>query len=66
MLYRVGAITIYATPTDPRISLRLWVASDTVRVGRQEVWRDLVPLSPPREPEPTKWFLGALEQWLER
>jgi hypothetical protein len=49
MIYYIGSATVWALPGAPRISRRIWAVSDLARIGRNEVWRDVEPLSIPEQ-----------------
>lgn len=61
MLYRLGQVVAYGTPSDPRLSLRVWRCSDTSRLGRIQEFSGLVPIEPPTDRNPREWLLAALE-----
>lgn len=66
MLYYVGTATVFDTPENPRVSMKVYRVSDVTRLGRVVVWEGTRSLKPVRAGQPHLWLLEALDQLLDR
>ena len=62
MLYRVGHVTVFQNPENPRISWQVLRVSTTVRIGRVQEASGVLTIIPPATSSPRDWLLECLSQ----